>query len=395
MSDFRKIENLVKLLEAESDVVRDQVLEELRHCAAELAAYLESSAAPPAPEVMYLLDKILRDFHDRQSIACWLDWVDERDEHAKLEAALGFLAGVEDGHSSAADLRSGLDRLAAEFLAAKLPVEVLMLNRYLFVEGRLRGVERNYYHPSHSNPCYVIEKGEGLPLSLAVIFILTGHRLGLAIHGFNSPGHFLARATVEGRHRLIDCFNGGVVIGEAKMGMLSGSSKIDFQHLLDHPPTAEEIVTRVLINLVNAYYRAGAIEKYNRVQGLLESLRNRLDTGLPNRPVRAAEKNSPLFQPGQLVHHKRYGYRGVVVDFDPSCHAGEHWYNSNLTQPKRDQPWYHLLVDGSNMTTYAAESSLECDGSGREIEHPLITIYFKKFDRGHYERNHVPWQLLQ
>ena len=36
----------------------------------------------------------------------------------------------------------------------------------------------------------------------------------------------------------------------------------------------------------------------------------------------------PLFQPGQLVQHKRYHYRGVVVAFDPNCQADDNppWY---------------------------------------------------------------------
>ncbi len=394
MSDFRKIINLIKLLEAESETVRQGVLSELGRQGAELEAYLKSAHPPPPPETMYLLDNVLRKFRERRTLMSWLDWVEEKNEPAKLEAAMGFLAGIQDESASAAALSESLNRLAEDFLAEKLPVEPLMLNRFLFVEGRLRGAERNFYHPDHSNLRYVIEKGEGLPISLAIVFILTGRRLGLDIHGFNSPGHFLARATVGSRNRLIDCFNGGVVIGEAEMSLLSVSSKIDFQRLMEHPPTAEEMVSRVLINLVNAFYRAGAIEKYNLVRSLLEALRNHLDATLPSQPPIELEKASPLFQPGSLVHHKRYGYRGVVVDYDLSCQAGEHWYKANLTQPKREQPWYHVLVDGSDMATYAAQSSLEGDVSGREIEHPLVRVYFKKFEQGHYLRNDVPWQLL-
>ncbi len=57
-------------------------------------------------------------------------------------------------------------------------------------------------------------------------------------------------------------------------------------------------------------------------------------------PPRAAAS----FQPGDLVHHKRYGYRGVVVAVDPNCRADDAWYQANQTQPDRDQPWYHVFV---------------------------------------------------
>ncbi len=99
----------------------------------------------------------------------------------------------------------------------------------------------------------------------------------------------------------------------------------------------------------------------------------------------------PRFAPGQLVQHRRYGYRGVVVDFDLACRADDAWYQKNQTQPDREQPWYHVLVDGSTVVTYAAESSLEADTSEQPIHHPLVPQLFEGFLGGRYERNNVPW----
>ncbi|MFT5049408.1 MAG: heat shock protein HspQ [Chlamydiales bacterium] len=97
------------------------------------------------------------------------------------------------------------------------------------------------------------------------------------------------------------------------------------------------------------------------------------------------------FQPGQLVRHRRYGYRGVVAALDLKCRADEQWYQSNKTQPGRDQPWYHVLVHGSHQTTYAAESSLMPDRTGGEIAHPLVEEFFSEFVHGAYVRNSQPW----
>jgi heat shock protein HspQ len=95
----------------------------------------------------------------------------------------------------------------------------------------------------------------------------------------------------------------------------------------------------------------------------------------------------PLYAPGQLVRHRRYGYRGVVVDFDTTCLAEELWYHRNRTQPPRNQPWYHVLVDGSEATTYAAQTSLMPDDSGEPVTHPLVVVFFESFAAGRYERN--------
>ena len=97
------------------------------------------------------------------------------------------------------------------------------------------------------------------------------------------------------------------------------------------------------------------------------------------------------FRPGQLVRHVRYGYRGVVVDVDPCCRASDEWYQSNQTQPDRDQPWYHVLVDGSRITAYAAQTSLQTDNSGRPVSHPLLDAFFCEFTGEGYVRNDRPW----
>ena len=97
------------------------------------------------------------------------------------------------------------------------------------------------------------------------------------------------------------------------------------------------------------------------------------------------------FRLGELVRHRRYGYRGVVVECDTSCQADEHWYQSNQTQPERDQGWYHVLVHGTGSCTYAAASSLERDTSGEPVHHPLVDLFFDGFVGGRHLRNKRPW----
>ena len=99
---------------------------------------------------------------------------------------------------------------------------------------------------------------------------------------------------------------------------------------------------------------------------------------------------SAKFRPGQLVRHKRYGYRGVVVDFDFFCKAPDSWYMKNQTQPSRNQPWYHVLVHGSHQSTYAAEENLEAEYDYEPIVHPLLVVFFDGFEGGYYVRNDRP-----
>lgn len=95
------------------------------------------------------------------------------------------------------------------------------------------------------------------------------------------------------------------------------------------------------------------------------------------------------FEIGQIVHHRRYHYRGVIFECDPECQADEAWYRNNQTQPDRTQPWYNVLVDGSRQTTYVAESNLELDHSARPIVHPLLNEIFHSFLNGQYHQMHT------
>lgn len=98
-----------------------------------------------------------------------------------------------------------------------------------------------------------------------------------------------------------------------------------------------------------------------------------------------------IFKPGMLVSHKKYSYRGLIVDADPVCKASNDWYEKNQTQPEKNQPWYHVLVHNSGTVTYAAQTSLEMDTTEDQILHPLIPFYFTGFDSGVYLRNERKW----
>jgi heat shock protein HspQ len=89
------------------------------------------------------------------------------------------------------------------------------------------------------------------------------------------------------------------------------------------------------------------------------------------------------FDVGTVVHHLRYHYRGVIVEVDENCRADDAWYENNRTQPDRDQPWYHVFVDGGH-ETYVAQSNLEADSEGLPINHPDVSRVFPSFFKGKY-----------
>ncbi len=96
-------------------------------------------------------------------------------------------------------------------------------------------------------------------------------------------------------------------------------------------------------------------------------------------------KLKACFSIGDLVHHKLFDYRGVVVDVDPRLMLSDEWYDTVArSRPPKDQPWYRVLVHDATHETYVAERNLEPDTSGAPIRHPMIGACFRGFSDGHY-----------
>ena len=96
----------------------------------------------------------------------------------------------------------------------------------------------------------------------------------------------------------------------------------------------------------------------------------------------------PYYRIGQLVHHKLFDYRGVILKVDDYFQLTDSWYN-NVAQskPPKDKPWYSILVHNNTHTTYVAERNLMPDDSEKEIIHPLVPIYFITLEKGVYSKS--------
>ncbi len=92
-----------------------------------------------------------------------------------------------------------------------------------------------------------------------------------------------------------------------------------------------------------------------------------------------------LFSVGDLVHHKLFDYRGVIVDVDPHMMLSDEWYETVArSRPPKDMPWYRVLVHDAMHETYVAERNLEPDDSNEPILHPLVNAFFSEFSDGRY-----------
>ena len=90
------------------------------------------------------------------------------------------------------------------------------------------------------------------------------------------------------------------------------------------------------------------------------------------------DRNSGSFKTGDIIKHKKYRYRGVIVHQDLTFKGEDEWYLSNQSQPSKHQPWYFVLVDEIQQVTNVAESNLTLDRLGKKVDHAMINLFFSE-----------------
>jgi regulator of sirC expression with transglutaminase-like and TPR domain len=125
------------------------------------------------------------------------------------------------------------------------------LRTQLFEHDGFHGDLANYADPENSFLDSVIERRRGIPISLSVLMIAVGRRLGVDVQGVGMPGHFLVLDAARG-DRWCDPFHGGALLDadgcRHRFDLVYGGTLQFHRSFLDPtPPPA--IVARMLANL--------------------------------------------------------------------------------------------------------------------------------------------------
>ncbi|PWQ94781.1 heat shock protein HspQ [Leucothrix arctica] len=88
---------------------------------------------------------------------------------------------------------------------------------------------------------------------------------------------------------------------------------------------------------------------------------------------------------GQVIYHKHYNFRGIIVDVDAEFSGDDEWYEEHAkNKPSKDQPWYHVLVDDDSVMAYVSEQNICSDVSDLNVENPLILDMLSSDENGQY-----------
>ncbi len=144
--------------------------------------------------------------------------------------------------------------------ASSVSSRVDRLSRVLFEERGFRGDTDTYYEPHNCCLHATLEHGQGMPITLAVLMIEVGRRIGLELEGVGAPFHFLVkyRDPDAGVERYLDPFRGGREIDRhalverlAAMNRGVGPEPESFLAAV----TKRQVLQRILTNLKGAAVR--------------------------------------------------------------------------------------------------------------------------------------------
>jgi len=192
------------------------------------------------------------------------------DERIDLARAALTLAVTEYPNLQVEAYVARLDRLA-ERVRARIselgePAQTIpALNAVLFEEEQFRANTEDYYDVRNSFLNDVLDRKLGIPITLSLLYMEVGRRVGFPLFGVGMPGHFLVKHYgVEGHQVLIDPYNGGRVLTPSDCQrrldeLYAGHISLQPEFLL--PVNRRQMLTRMLNNLKSIYLAARSFRK--------------------------------------------------------------------------------------------------------------------------------------
>ena len=238
-------------------------------------------------------------------------------DDARIDLAQACLMIAQDAYPDLPVERylGDLERMAMR-LRARLPQSggaeerVARLNEFLYAELGFRGNTDDYYDPRNSYLNEVMDRRIGIPISLAILYMVLGRRVGLPLEGVSFPGHFLVRLRLRAGVLVLDPFAAGAPQSEADLRErlarvippgVAGDvpvSELPLDQFLE-AASHHQILARVLRNLK-------AIYRDNHQPERLLAVLNRMLIVAPDATAELRDRG--------IVYHRLECYRAALKD---------------------------------------------------------------------------------
>ena len=226
------------------------------------------------------------------------------------EAAL-LIAQEEQPELDVAAYLGRLDALA-DSVRSRLPEApsfadiIQALNTVLFEDEGLSGNQTDYHDPRNSFLNEVLDRKLGIPITLSLVYIEVGNRLGVPLVGVGFPGHFVVKYDGPDGETVLDPFQAGSRVSQTQM-----EDKLRAMYGPDNPFIGQlpkllaavgkkDMLLRMLRNLKQIYTQK---EDFERALSVAE----RILLLAPDHPVEVRDRGA--------IHHRMGHQQLAVRDF--------------------------------------------------------------------------------
>lgn len=255
---------LIHLLGDDDHAVAEHARSALRLAAAEATPFLEIASSTSAERLVRLRSRsVLEDIHIDEIERAWVALQVVEEGEALEEGAFlleRMLHPGRIGRQQAA--RADLALLAAGAREAvprdaAIAVQVDALRHYVHEACGFRGNHEHYYDPENSFLSSVISRRTGIPITLALFYVLVGRRIGIPLEGIGIPMHFLVGFRENGEMRYLDPFQAGREVASGECRLLLEQAGLEPAEAYLQPAPVVAVLERMARNLVLIYHNAG------------------------------------------------------------------------------------------------------------------------------------------
>ncbi len=271
-----RIDALVRLLGDENPKICSVAWDNLERIGEPALPQLERAAQGAGDaRVRVQSGRFLREWSRREVFRRWVEFC--RSVDVDLEEGAFLIAETEYPDCDMSRYRKILDGYA-QVLGGRLATArsadeaVRKISTLLFHEVGFKGSSREYYSPENSYLNRVMDLKRGIPISLAVVYLLVARRVAVPVVGVGMPQHFLLKYRGASHEVFIDAFQSGRLLSVRDCERFLSEAKGSFQE--DHLRVVgdREILARMLGNLLKIYHAAKDQRRCGRIAAMLKLL---------------------------------------------------------------------------------------------------------------------------
>lgn len=157
--------------------------------------------------------------------------------------------------------------------------QVKLINSTIFDKLKFKANTKNFHSSGNSMINVVLETKRGNPISLSILYILIAKKLELPISGVNLPNLFICTYKEGETQFYINVFNKGLIFSKSDIENYVQQLHLNPIDLFFEPCSNEDIIKRVLRNLIVSFEKLEDHLKSDEVKRLLKSIDSEFTSG--------------------------------------------------------------------------------------------------------------------